>query len=106
MGLDPAFKQGFANLTGHPGRYGGILTNDVALAFDDPVDSFTDLRHFEAHPGNSGGPLWHFGPDGRPSVVGLASSGTIGGKGGAAVDIGSYYNLILGWIASNDALIA
>ena len=105
MGLDPTFTQGYANLSGYPAPYGYRLTNDVAWAFDDPVDQFMNLYWFEAHPGNSGGPVWHYGPDGNPAVVGLVSGGT-GGRGGAAFEIATSYESILGWIASNGYLLA
>jgi V8-like Glu-specific endopeptidase len=108
MDLDPTFKQGYANLSGYPapgGRSHPRLTNDVELAWDDPLDAITNVTAFEAHPGNSGGPLWHYGSNGRPAVVGIVSSG-INGKGTAAYDISSNYASILGWIASNDNLIA
>ncbi len=109
MGLDPTFKQGYANQSGYPFLYGNRLTNDTAYASDDAVDAFTDLRWFETRPGNSGGPIWHYGPDGQPAVVGIVSSGSggaDGARGGAAFDIATSYESILGWITSNDHLIA
>lgn len=107
MDLDPTFKQGFAHLTGYPGVYGRTLTDDVALAYDAPNDSFTYITWFEAHRGNSGGPVWHYGPSGRPSVVGLVSSGDPNaGRGVAAFDIANSYDNILYWMASNDYLLA
>ena len=103
MGLDPSFKEGYANLSGYPVKHGLRLTNDVAYATDDAVDSFTSLRHFESIPGNSGGPLWRWSADGKPVVVGLASSGS--GPGGAAFDIATSYTSIISWITSNDHLL-
>jgi V8-like Glu-specific endopeptidase len=106
MRLDPGFKEGYANLSGYPAAFGYRLTNDTAWAYDDAVDSYTNIGYFEARPGNSGGPVWHYGPDGAPAVVGLVSSGHGGNRGFAAFDIATSYASILGWIASNDHLIA
>lgn len=105
MALDPGFKQGYANLSGYPAVHRHALTNDTAWAYDDAVDAFTNLFYFEAHPGNSGGPVWHYGSDGRPAVVGIVSSAN-NGRGLAALDIAPYHPSILSWSASNDHLIA
>ena len=105
MGLDPGRKEGYANLSGYPNTAGYRLTNDTAWAFDDPVDAVTNIHHFEAHPGHSGGPVWYYGADGRPTVIALVSSGR-DGRGGVAFDIATSYVSILDWIASNDHLIA
>jgi V8-like Glu-specific endopeptidase len=106
MGIDPTFRQGYANLSGYPDGNGNRLTNDTAYAFDDFVDAFTNYYYFESYPGMSGSPIWHFGADGRPAVVALASSALPNGRGAAAYDVATNYAQIVGWIASNDNLIA
>lgn len=105
MLLDPTFQRGDANLSGYPGQYGGRLTNDTAYAFDDARDAFTNIAAFEAHKGNSGGPLWVLDNLGRPAVVGLVSSAE-DGRGVAAFDIATSYGSIVGWITGNDTLLA
>ncbi len=69
------------------------------------MGDLVNLYWLEAHPGNSGGPVWHSGPGGNPAVVALVSGG-FGGRGGAAYEIATSYESTLGWIASNDHLMA
>jgi V8-like Glu-specific endopeptidase len=100
MGLDPTFQSGYVNVTGYPSYYGSNMMNDSGYVQDDAVDWFTDSSNLETYEGNSGGPLWYFGDDGLPYVVGVVSTG------GAAHDIAAEYDMISGLINSNDDLIA
>jgi V8-like Glu-specific endopeptidase len=100
MGLDPTFQSGYVNVTGYPSYYGSNMMNDSGYVQDDAVDWFTGISNLETYEGNSGGPLWYFGDDGLPYVVGVVSTG------GAAHDIAAEYDMISGLINSNDDLIA
>jgi V8-like Glu-specific endopeptidase len=100
MFLDPTFDSGVVNVTGYPGHYGRNMMNDSGYVQDDMVDWFINTSNLEIHPGNSGGPLWHYGDDGQPYVVGVVSTGLAGH------DIGSEYDTILNWIDGNDGAIA
>jgi V8-like Glu-specific endopeptidase len=99
MELDPDFTGGVVNLTGYPAIHGFTMMNDTGLAWDDPVDWFMSIENLEAHPGNSGGPVW-YESGGTGHVVGIVSTAV------AAVDIAGTYDTITGWIEANDTLLA
>jgi V8-like Glu-specific endopeptidase len=108
MSLDPNFRSGYVNLTGYPDHYGRNMMNDYGYVQQNAVDAFIDITNLEAWPGNSGGPLWYRDGNGTPHVVGLMStvSPVRNGVGFAAYDVSAEYDIVLGWIASNDSLIA
>jgi len=57
----------YANLSGYAETYSNRQNNDTAYAYDDTVDAYTNITQFETHAGNSGGPVWYYGSDGKPA---------------------------------------
>ena len=106
MAVTPGFAGGTVHVTGYPDSAGGTaMVDDVQAVARDPA--FTLLRGGSTGTGSSGGPVWTYGPDGRPQVVGLVSSGD------AALNIG--YNVqitpaaaaqIAAWVQQDDAGLA
>jgi hypothetical protein len=99
MGIDPTFEAGVANVTGYPAASGFEMTNDFGYVEDQAFDNVTLTDGLDISPGNSGGPIWHDGPDG-PAVVAVVSTGL------AACDVEAFYDSLVGLMAANDALMA
>ena len=101
MGIDPYFSSGVVNITGYPGIYGDNPMNDSGFISEDPIDFIYNYGGIEIHPGNSGGPVWHYLSNGFPYVVSVVSTSSWGAQLG-----GSNYSVVQDWISSNDYLIA
>jgi hypothetical protein len=95
------FTYGVLNQSGYPSKYGSIFTNDTQYAGESSVNNSIDIRNFETHSDNSGGPLWPIG-GGQYSqyafVTGLASAAQVDvngqhtGRGYAAFDTDVFAN--------------
>ncbi len=109
MSLDTTFTRGVLYQSGYPHHHGDRLTQDAAYASEVTVDNLIDARSFETWTGNSGGPLWRWGGDGKAYVVGIVSTVLrpgLGvqetGRGLAAFDIDPFYASFLQLIRGND----
>jgi len=97
------YQGGAVHITGYPGSGGGAMV--------DSQQSVTLDRHYslfdgmDTKPGSSGGPVWLYGGDGLPDVVGLVSSGN-GTKGYFVQITTGALNQIEAWVASDDATLA
>ncbi|MGY4178377.1 Ca2+-binding RTX toxin-like protein [Bradyrhizobium sp. USDA 4518] len=101
MGIDPNFSSGIVNITGYPGFYGDNPMNDSGYISEDSTDFIYNYGSIEVHPGNSGGPVWHYLSNGFPYVVSVVSTSIWG-----AQLSGSNYDVLENWISANDFLIA
>ena len=106
MAVTPGFAGGAVHVTGYPDSAGGTaMVDDVQTVTADPT--YTLLHGTSTGTGSSGGPVWIYGPDGRPQVVGLVSSGD------AALNIGNDNQItaaeaaqIAAWVQEDDAGLA
>ncbi len=75
MGVLPGFAGGAVHVTGYPGDAGGSMVDSTQSMTVDP--RFTVLDGVSIGEGSSGGPVWEYGADGLPYVVGVVSSGSV-----------------------------
>lgn len=99
MALDPGFAVGTAVMSGYPASAGGGPVAAVGPVVQHATDSFLWIDALGAEPGNSGGPIWSWGPAG-PAVAGVVSTGL------AAADLSGGYGQVLAWMGGNDTLLA
>ncbi|MGL5362223.1 MAG: hypothetical protein ACRDBH_05045 [Bosea sp. (in: a-proteobacteria)] len=98
MWLDPYLGSRGYNITGHPGFYSNNPMNADGFTAEDPVDYYFDIRDFEIHGGNSGGPVW-VSDENWGYVAGVVSTGSAAGQiKGSLTDI-------LSWINGNNYLV-
>ena len=75
MGILPGFAGGAVHVTGFPGDAGGAMVDSAQSVTG--VPRFTVLDGLSIGEGSSGGPVWQYGADGLPYVVGVVSSGSV-----------------------------
>jgi len=98
MGMDFSFSSGYANVTGHPGRYDDFMTNDYGNVWKDGVDQTIHISNLEINPGNSGGPIWYDNGSG-PYVVGVVSTAS------GAASLSGHAHWLKDAIVDNDKFI-
>lgn len=103
MAITPGFAGGAVQVTGYPDRAGGTtMVDDVQTVAKDPA--YTLLDGSDTGTGSSGGPVWTYGPDGKPQVVGLVSSGSTALGTGYDVQITpAAAAQIAAWVKQDDA---
>ena len=106
MAVTPGFAGGPVHVTGYPDSAGGAtMVDDVQTVAKDPA--LTLLRGSYTGTGSSGGPVWSYGPDGKPQVVGLVSSGSATYNTGNDVQITQAAAAqIAAWVQQDDAGLA
>ena len=75
MGVYSGFAGGTVHVTGYPGAAGGAMVDSTQSVTVDP--NFTVLDGVSIGEGSSGGPVWQYGADGLPYVVGVVSAGSV-----------------------------
>lgn len=80
MSVEADFAGGAVHVTGYPGSAGGAMVDSAQTVSVDP--RFTLLDGTFTGTGSSGGPVWRYGADGAPHVVGLVSAGLPGADAG------------------------
>ena len=106
MAVTPNFAGGTVHITGYPDRAGGrTMVDDVQKVAT--VPGYALFSGTDTGAGSSGGPVWTYGPDGRPQVVGLVSAAD------TALNIGydvQFTNAaaaqIAAWVRQDDAGLA
>jgi V8-like Glu-specific endopeptidase len=110
MSLEANFPGGTVHVAGYPNSLDGVPYNDrvmidrVAEVARDAQFSLLDFASGTVNHGDSGGPLWEYGTDDKPYVVGIVSIG------GAEFDRGrvittSLYNNLQQWAAQDHSLV-
>ena len=103
MGLLANYTGGTVHSTGYPASGGGRMTDVIETVTQDPF--FTLLDGIDTGSGSSGSPLWIFGSDGLPYVVGSVSGGNASTNKGYNTQVTTtVYNQIKAWIAQDDGV--
>ncbi|NDE54028.1 MAG: hypothetical protein EB069_05460 [Actinobacteria bacterium] len=98
--LDGNFSGGSIYVLGYPGAYGAALTVDSGYVNKDSIDNALIFSEdLEVNPGNSGGPIFYYSPQGAATAVGTVSTT------GAGTAITAHLPWITDLIKSNDVLI-
>ncbi|MBV9249201.1 MAG: trypsin-like serine protease [Acetobacteraceae bacterium] len=103
MALQADYPGGSVNVTGYPGALNGEMENNPESVTRDPAYTLLDGTSIGA--GSSGGPVWIYGANGTPAVVGVVSSadGGVGSKGFFTQLTAAAVNQIQAWVAQDDA---
>ena len=103
MSLGANFAGGKVNTTGYPTSAGtAIVDSQQTVSLDTVTSRFIGVT---LGPGSSGAPVWIYGADGAPTVVGVVS-GQSGNAGFDAQLTTSSVAAIRAWIAGDDAVTA
>ena len=100
MAVTPGFAGGAVHVTGYPGFADEAMVDDAQSVSADP--SYTLWDGTTTGAGSSGGPVWAYGADGTPDVVGLVS----GASGAVQYDMRITPDKaaqIAAWVAQDDA---
>jgi V8-like Glu-specific endopeptidase len=100
MGLLSDYAGGQVNVTGYPVSANGAQVQSTQTVVQDPL--YTLLDGTAIGQGSSGGPVWVDGSAG-PQVVGVVSSGSLGGPGYFTQLTPSLFDDIQQWVASDNA---
>lgn len=97
MGIESNYAGGLVNVSGYPAIDGGAQITDAEFVTRDPYVSLYEGTALGD--GSSGGPVWIYGSNGDPMVVGLVSSanGTTG-TGYFTEITTSVFNTIESWL--------
>lgn len=100
MGITSDFAGGSVHVTGYPASADGSMVDSLQTVTVDPNYSLFDGPSLGE--GSSGGPVWTYGTDGIPYIVGLISSAN-GSMGYNTQITTSVFNQIEAWVHQDDS---
>ncbi len=99
MALGANYGGGAATVSGYPASANGGQVDQAEAVYRDPF--YNLFEGIALGPGSSGGPVWTIGPNGKPQVVGLVSSGS--GQLGYFLQLTSADDAaIMAWVAADE----